>query len=157
MIRAQLRAVLEDSTRGDVIVEAEGSNVRNAVAALFEEQPASIEWLAQFHPEVVGINIELILETAEARAICILRDQGLDARLYHTGGGVWVAEVTSPTIPGRTVWITDSEGDDDSEFLVGAYPELGGQEWIESLSGACSENDLAAHVSRGLSQQSGAD
>lgn len=62
MVRAQLRAVFEDSNRGEVIVEAEGNNVRSAVAALFEEQPPSIESLAQFHPEVVGINIELTLE-----------------------------------------------------------------------------------------------
>ena len=86
MVRAQLRAVLEDSTRGDVIVEAEGGNVRSAVNALFDEQPPSIEWLAQFHPEVVGINIELTLETAEARAIRVLRANGMDARLHHTGG-----------------------------------------------------------------------
>lgn len=43
MVRAQLRAVLEDSSRGDVIVDGKGPNVRTAVAALFEEQPVSIE------------------------------------------------------------------------------------------------------------------
>jgi hypothetical protein len=36
MVRAELRAVLEDSSSGDVIVEAEGGSVRAAVAALFE-------------------------------------------------------------------------------------------------------------------------
>jgi hypothetical protein len=153
MVRAQLRAVLENSTRGDVIVETEGSTVRNAVAALFEEQPASIEWLVQFHPEVVGIDIELTLETAEARAIRVLRANGMDARLFHTGGGIWVAEVTSSAIPGRTVWVTDSEGAEDGTFLVGVYPDKEGEGWFESLSGPCSADDLPAHVKRGLSER----
>ena len=155
MVRAQLRAVLEDSSRGDVILEAEGGNVKAAVAALFDDQPASIEWLAQFHPEVVGINIELTLESAEARAIRILRAKGIDSHLHHTGGGVWVAEVQSTTIPGRTVWVTDSEGHDDGPFLVGAYPDSEGQEWIELLSGACSEGELVERVLRGLSIEIG--
>jgi hypothetical protein len=152
MVRAQFRAVLEDSSRGDVIVEAEGGNVKSAVDALFDEQPPSIEWLAQFHPEVVGINIELTLETAEARAIRVLRANGLDARLHHTGGGIWVAEVISPAIPDRTVWVTDSEGAEDGPFLVGVYPDKEGEGWFESLSGPCSADDLPAHVRRGLSE-----
>jgi hypothetical protein len=155
MVRAQLRAVLEDSTRGDVIVEAEGSSVRNAVAALFEEQPAPIEWLAQFHPEVVGINIELTLETAEARAIRVLRANGMNARLHHTGGGIWVAEVTCSSTPGRTVWVTDSEGAEDGPFLVGVYPDKEGEGWFESLSGPCTEEQLVAKVRRGLAAQEG--
>jgi hypothetical protein len=151
MVSAQLRAVLDDSTRGDVIVEAEGANVRNAIDALFANQPPSIEWLAQFHPEVVGLDIELTLETAEARAIRLLRANKLDARLHHTGGGIWVAEVTSPKIPGRTVWVTDSEGAEGGPYLVAVYPDTEGQAWFEALSGPCSEDDLLAHVKRGLS------
>jgi hypothetical protein len=152
MIRSQLRAVLEDSTRGDVIAEAKGDNVRSAVAALFDEQPASIEWLMQFHPEVVGLDIEVTLESPEARAVRILRDNEMEPRLHHTGGGIWVAEVRSSTIPGRTVWISDSEGDQDGPFLVGVYPDSECQESIEPLSGALSADDLVACVERGLTQ-----
>jgi hypothetical protein len=152
MIRAQLCAVLEDSTRGDVIAEAEGDHVRTAVAALFENRPASIEWLAQFHPEVVGINIELTLESAEARAVRILRRNGIDARLQHTGGGIWVAEVCSSTIAGRTVWISDSEGAEGGAFAVGVFRDSECQEWIERLSGPCSADDLPARVRQGLSE-----
>ena len=153
MVRAELRALLEDSSRGDVIVEAEHKSVRSAVDALFDEQPPSIEWLVQFHPEVVGINIELTLETAQARALRILRANGLDARLFHTGGGMWGAEVRSSEIPGRTVWVTDSEGAENAPFLVGVYPDAEGQGWFEALSGPCSENDLVARVQRGLSDR----
>lgn len=150
-VRAQLRAVLEDSSRGDVIVEVEGGSVGAALDALFHKQPASIEWLVQFHPEVVGINIELTLESAEARAIRTLRAEGIDARLHHTGGGIWVAEVRSPSIPGRTVWISDSEGREEGPFLIGAYGEEPyAEEAIASLSGACSEAELVERVSRAL-------
>jgi hypothetical protein len=152
MVRAQLRAVLEGSTIGDVIVEVESGNVRAALSALFEEQPASIEWMAQFHPEVVGIDIELTLETSEARAIRILRDDGFDARLHHTSGGIWVAEVTSATIPGRTVWVTDSEGAEDGPFLVGVYPDKEGEGWFEALSGPSTADDLPAQVRRALTE-----
>jgi hypothetical protein len=157
MVRAKLRALLEDSSSAEVLAEADGPSVRVALDALFEAQPASIEWLAQFHPEVIGINIELTLESVEARAVRILRGTGLDARLHHTGGGIWVAEVASPKIPGPTVWVTDSEGDDDGEFLVGVYPDTDGQPWFEALSGPCFADDLAAYVRRGLSQRLEAD
>jgi hypothetical protein len=99
---------------------------------------------------VVGISIELTLETAEARAVRLLRANGLDARLHHTGGGIWVTEVTSPTTPGRTIWVTDSEGAESGPFLVGVYPDTEGQGWFEALSGPCSENDLIDQVRRGL-------
>ena len=92
-------------------------------------------------------------ETVESRAVSILRAVGIDAHLQHTGGGVWVAEVLSSTIPGRTVWVTDSEGEEGGPFLVGAYPDSAGQEWIELLSGTCSEADLLAQVRRALSQR----
>jgi len=92
-------------------------------------------------------------ESVESRAVSILGDAGIDARLQHTGGGIWVAEVSSETIPGRTVWITDSEGEEGGPFLVGAYPDSAVQEWIELLSGTCSEADLPAHVRRALSQR----
>jgi hypothetical protein len=92
-------------------------------------------------------------KTVESRAVSILRDAGIDAHLQHTGGGVWVAEVLSSTIPGRTVWVTDSEGGQGGPFLVGAYPGSAEEEWIELLSGTCSEPDLLAHVHRALSQR----
>jgi hypothetical protein len=92
-------------------------------------------------------------ESAESRAVSILGDAGIEARLQHTGGGIWVAEVRSSTIPGRTVWVTDSEGEEGGPFLVGAYPDSAGQEWIELLSGTCPEADLCAHVRRALSQR----
>jgi hypothetical protein len=90
-------------------------------------------------------------ETVESRAVAILREAGIDAYLQHTGGGIWVAEARSSTIPGRTVWVTDSEGEQGGVFLVGAYPGAG-EEWIELLSGPCSADDLPAQVQRGLTQ-----
>lgn len=92
-------------------------------------------------------------ESVESRALRILTDAGIDAYLQHTGGGVWVAEVISEAIPGRFVWVTDSEGEEGGPFLVGAYPDSGAEEWIELLSGTCSETDLLAHVRRALSQR----
>ena len=92
-------------------------------------------------------------QSAEERALTILIANGLDARLQHTGGGVRVAEVTSSAIPGRTVWVTDSEGAEDGPFLVGVYPDKEGQAWFESLSGPCSADDLPAYVRRGLSER----
>jgi len=155
MVCAELRPLLEDSSKGEVIADARSDNVRAAVAALFEDQPPSIEWLAQFQPEVVGIIIELRLETAEARAVRILRANGMDARLHHTGGGIWVAEIRSQRIPDRVVWITDSEGDEQGPFLVGVYPSADVEgEAIDSLSGVCSEVGLVAKVRGGLESHS---
>lgn len=77
----------------------------------------------------------------------------MDARLHPTGGGTWVAEVCSSSIPGRTVWISDSDGPDGSAFAVGVFRDSECQDWIESLSGPCSANDLPAHVRRGLSER----
>jgi hypothetical protein len=98
-------------------------------------------------------DAEVPSATVEARAVRMLTRAGLDSYLQHTGGGVWVAEVRSTIVPGRIVWVTDSEGDEGGSFLVGAYPDSGGQEWIELLSGACSEADLLAHVRRALTER----
>ena len=92
-------------------------------------------------------------ETVESRAVGILRDAGIDAHLQHTGGGIWVAEVRSSTIPGRTVWVTESEGERGGPFLVGAYPGSVTEEWIELLSGPCSAENLPARVQRGLTSR----
>jgi len=92
------------------------------------------------------------VETVEERTVQILTDAGLDTRLHHTGGGIWVAEVRSEAIPGRHVWVTDSEGDEAGPFLVGAYPDAEGQAWVEHLSGACTEAELVDRVRRGLTE-----
>jgi hypothetical protein len=91
-------------------------------------------------------------QTAESRAVEILKAAGFDAHLEHTGGGIWVAEVRSETIEGRTVWITDSEGAEGGPFLVGVYPDAEGQPWFESLSGPCAADDLPVQVGRALTQ-----
>lgn len=91
-------------------------------------------------------------QTVESRAVEILKAAGFDAYLEHTGGGIWVAEVRSETVEGRTVWVTDSEGAEGGSFLIGVYPDAEGQPWFESLSGPCSADDLPAHVRRALTQ-----
>ena len=96
---------------------------------------------------------EIETQSLESQAVRILKDAGLDAYLHHTGGDIWVAEVRSETIEGRSVWVTDSEGDEAGPFLVGTYPDTEGQPWFESLSGPCSAVDLPAHVRRGLSEK----
>jgi hypothetical protein len=104
---------------------------------------------------LAGRHFEAERETIESRAVDILKVAGFDAYLQHSGGGIWVAEVTSPMIPGRTVWVTDSEGAEGGPFLVGVYPDTDGQGWFESLSGPCSAEDLPAQVRRGLTQSVG--
>jgi hypothetical protein len=58
--------------------------------------------------------------------------------------------VRSPSIPGRTVWISDSEDEEGGAFVVGVFRDSECQEWIESLSGACEEEQLLAMVRPGL-------
>jgi hypothetical protein len=97
-------------------------------------------------------HFEAEKETVESRAVDILKGAGLDAYLQHSGGGIWVAEVRSSTIPGRTVWVTESEGAQGGPYLVGVYPDTEGQGWFEALSGPCSADELPARVQRGLTQ-----
>jgi hypothetical protein len=91
-------------------------------------------------------------ETVESRALSLLRDAGIDARLQHTGGGIWVAEVGSREIPGRTVWIGDSEGEQGGPYFVSAFASAPPAEEIAALSGACPSAQLPARVRRALSQ-----
>lgn len=90
------------------------------------------------------------VDTVEKRAVRILNEAGVAAYLHHTGGGIWVAEVRSQAIADRVVWVVDSEGDPAGPFLVVAYPFERAEEEIESLSGACEEEELVAKVRRGL-------
>jgi hypothetical protein len=91
-------------------------------------------------------------ETVESRALSILRDAGIDARLQHTGGGIWVAEISSKTIPGRTVWVGDSEGEQGGPFFVSAFASAPPAEEIAALSGACRATQLPVRVRCALSQ-----
>jgi hypothetical protein len=59
-----------------------------------------------------------------------------------------VAEVRSENTPERHVWVIDSEGDPESGFLMGAFPDAEGEGWFEALSGACAEERLVARSSR---------
>lgn len=104
---------------------------------------------------LAGRHFEAERETIESRAVDILKDAGFDAYLHHSGGGIWVAEVQSFAIPGRTIWVTESEGERGGPFLVGVYPGSVSEEWIELLSGPCSADDLPARVQRGLTQSVG--
>jgi hypothetical protein len=96
-----------------------------------------------------------LIETVEKRAVRILTGAGIDAYLHHTGGGIWVAEVSSTEIPDRIVWIVDSEGDAAGPFMVVAYPERRAEDCIEPLSGVCSEHQLVAKVKRALAVEDG--
>jgi hypothetical protein len=113
-----------------------------------DPQPVLESASCHFRAEIQALSLE-------QQAVGILKDADIDAYLHHTGGGVWVAEVTSSTIPGRTAWVTDSEGAQGGPFLVGAYPDAEGQGWFESLSGPCSADDLPAQVRRALTQPAG--
>lgn len=95
------------------------------------------------------------VETVEKRAVRILTEAGLDARLHHSGGGIWVAEVRSRDLPGRQVWVTDSEDREGGPFLVGVYPASGAEGWFEDLSGPCPEEQLVAMVKRALTEEAG--
>ena len=105
--------------------------------------------------EAATHHFEAEVETVEQRAHRILNQAGIDARLHHTGGGIWVVEVRSPVIADRIVWIVDSEGDEAGPFRVVAYPFERAEEEIDSLSGSCAEAELVAKVRRGLQQRLG--
>jgi hypothetical protein len=103
--------------------------------------------------EAATRHYEAEIDNVEEQAVRILTQAGIDAHLHHSGGGIWVAEARSQTIPGRQVWITDSEGDESGPFLLGVYPSANVEvEAIDHLSGACSEADLVGRVRRGLSE-----
>lgn len=107
--------------------------------------PASVLASAGGH-----FRAETASDTVEQQALSILTDAGIDAHLFHTGGGIWVTEARSTTIPGRTVWVSDSEGRDGGPFLLGAYPEPGAQDWIDHLSGPCTADELPDRARRAL-------
>lgn len=88
----------------------------------------------------------------EEQALSILQDADFNAHLHHTATGIWVAEVTSPQIPGRSVWVTDSEGAEGGPFLVGTYPDADGEPWFQALSDAFTETELVDRVRRGLAE-----
>jgi hypothetical protein len=92
-------------------------------------------------------------QSLEQQVLGILKEAGLDANLHYTSAGVWVAEVSSPTVRGPTVCVTDSEGATGGPYLVGVYLDSEGQAWFESLSGPCSADDLPAQVRRWLSER----
>lgn len=92
------------------------------------------------------------VETVEKRAVRILLEAGIEAELHHTGGGIWVAEALSASIPDRVVWISDSEGEEGGRYLVGTYSERYAEDTIKELSGACSEKELVELVRRALTR-----
>lgn len=97
-------------------------------------------------------HFEAELDTVEEQAVAILNDAGIPAHLEHTGGGIWVAEARSATIPDRYVWITDSEGDPGGQFLLIAYRDREDETGIAGLSGACSAEQLIDRARRGLTE-----
>jgi hypothetical protein len=92
------------------------------------------------------------LETAEEHAVRVLTAAGIDADLHHTGGGIMVAEIASPSIPDRVVWITDSAGAAEGPYLLIAYPERYTEDTIPELSGVCREDQLVDRVRRAITQ-----
>jgi hypothetical protein len=155
MVRATVFPIMDDGRRAAAISEVERCTAADALHFLATHASATIELVMQQDPGVATLCVELAeIETTEQNAVGILTNAGIEAYLEHTGGGVWVAEARSETIAGRTVWVTDSEGDETGSFLVGAYADDPyAEEAIESLSGACAEGELVQRVSRGLSTE----
>jgi hypothetical protein len=91
-------------------------------------------------------------ETVQERAVRILTDAGIPADLYHTGGGIMVAEARSSTISNRYVWVTASEAAASGPFLLIAYRDREGETGIECLSGACTEQQLPDRARRALAE-----
>jgi len=102
--------------------------------------------------EAATRHFEAEIETVEERAVAVLTDAGIPAYLEHTGGGIWVAEARSTTIPDRYVWVTDSDCEDDGPFLLIAYRDREDETGIARLSGACTERQLADRARRGLTE-----
>lgn len=155
LVRALVFAKWADGS-DELLGEADRGTATAALLASVGRASARIDALATEDERFVGLSVEFeAFETVEARAVRILVEAGMDAYLQQIGGGASVAEVRSDAIANRFVWVTDSEGEQGGPFLVGAYSDPEGQEWIEFLSGACAEGELVERASRGLSTEIG--
>ena len=155
LVRAQLFARRTDGSDRP-LGEAERETATAALLASVRRAGRQIDALVQEDERFVGLSVEFEdIETVAQRAQRILTDAGIAARLHHTGGGIWVAEARSEAITDRIVWVIDSEGEPAGPFLVVVYPREFAEREIESLSGACDEEELIQRVSRGLSTEIG--